>query len=212
MTTTEPTTETNEASETVTETPEAEENSTKPVEAVENKANTVSAPDAVLVKCSKCETEYDVIANERVCPNCGTVRRGRMPKQAANSSSETNSGEAPKVKKEKTKDTTKKYKFTEEDMYRPLTPMEMQLAGIPVAAVHMMLTKKRGYGLTKNEAEKGNLAFGMLTRKYAGVLTEYLPEIMCAGFVLQVVVTPEVTAEEYARMAKEAAKNAPNNA
>lgn len=220
-------TETTEQTETVIDTKPVETEPVNPEPATveanatetqpppsENIGTTVPNPDGVTVKCSKCETVFDVVTNQRMCPNCGTVRRGRMPGQKP---TQRAPGEPPKIniKNEAPKQApqaatqapaSKVRKLTQEDFFKPLTPFEEQLAGIPVAMVHQTLAKKRGYGITKDEAEKGKVAFGMLVRKYENYLTEYMPEMMCAGWVISVVIQPDVSPSDFAKMQQDGNK------
>lgn len=177
-----------------------------------------STPGIIEVECSGCKKVFDLISNQKICPYCGMVRRGRMPKGATVSSAEPEKNPDGSVKEKpaftrenaKTKQEPAKKKFTMKDMEIPPSSAELELAGIPVYAVHNVLAKKRGYGLTKDEFEEGKHNFAFIVRKYGHIIEEYMPEMMCAAWCIKVVVMPAVSKEDWEKMKREAANNQGN--
>jgi len=185
-----------ESDTTSTETPEPQ----APEETTEEVVNTVDPITAVNVVCRSCQQTFDMNVSGRTCPGCGTIRKGRMPGSVkAITGDDPATGkpfERPKPAPRKPKEVVKKV-WGHEDMvnFTP-TDIEKQMALMPVMAVHMVLTKRRGYGLTNEESEAGAFNFSLLLRKHGAAIGEYMPEIACIAWCVKVTLMPDMTPKD----------------
>jgi hypothetical protein len=168
----------------------------------------VVTPDKLPVNCAECKKEYDFTEHGRTCPYCGNIRRGRAPsKSKVPDVDEGKKAEDGKPKFNRKQAEPVKAKFTLEMYKEGPNQAQLDMARLPVYAIHMTIAKKRGYGLTKDEFEAGQKNVGYLIQKYDFMLIDYMPEILTAVWLIKVIAMPEVSAAQWAEMQKEATKN-----